>query len=169
MSQNSTAPWYRHRWPWILMAGPAIVIVAGFITAWLAIKSYDGLVEDNYYKVGLAVNQQLQQKKLAAELELGAKLAYIESGNQLQVAISGLQAGAMPDALQFKLVHPTRKGEDQTVTLTRDGAVYRGQLATTPAEGRWKVILDDPVAGWRMETLWDLRAVPHVAFSAKPQ
>ena len=39
------------------MAGPAVVIVAGFITAWLAIESNDGLVDDNYYKVGLSVNQ----------------------------------------------------------------------------------------------------------------
>jgi len=25
-------PWYRHRWPWLLMAGPLAVLVAGFIT-----------------------------------------------------------------------------------------------------------------------------------------
>lgn len=75
LRQNIAAPWYRHRWPWILMAGPAVVIVAGFITAWLAIISYDGLVEDNYYKVGLAVNQQLKQKQLAADLNLGADLS----------------------------------------------------------------------------------------------
>ncbi len=56
------------------MAGPAVVIVAGFITAWLAIESNDGLVDDNYYKVGLSVNQQLKQKQLAAELNLKADL-----------------------------------------------------------------------------------------------
>lgn len=151
------------------MAGPAIVIVAGFITAWLAIKSYDGLVEDNYYKVGLAVNQQLQQKKLAADLGLSAKLAYTEASNQIRVSMTGLQAGALPDVLQLKLVHPTRKGEDQSLTLTRDGTTYTGQLAAIPAAGRWKIVLDDPVAGWRMETLWDLSADRQVAFSAKPQ
>jgi hypothetical protein len=67
---SDSTPWYKHRWPWILMAGPSIVIVAGFITAWLAIVSNDGLVDDNYYKVGLSVNQQLKQKQLAAELNL---------------------------------------------------------------------------------------------------
>lgn len=166
---TAAAPWYRHRWPWILMAGPAIVIVAGFITAWLAIKSYDGLVEDNYYKVGLAVNQQLQQKKLAAELGLEAKLTYVASNNQVRVTLSGLQTGAFPESLQLKLVHPTRKGEDQSLMLTRDGTTYTGQLAAIPAAGRWKIVLDDPVAGWRMETLWDLSADRQVAFSAKPQ
>ncbi|MBU3656582.1 MAG: FixH family protein [Rhodocyclaceae bacterium] len=169
LRQSSSAPWYRHRWPWILMAGPAIVIVAGFITAWLAIKSNDGLVEDNYYKVGLAVNQQLQQKKLAAELGLGAKLAYVETTQEIRISLSGLQPGALPDTLQLKLVHPTRKGEDQLINLRREGAQYVAQLPAAPSVGRWNVVLEDSVAGWRMDTVWDLRADRQVMFSAKPQ
>ena len=52
--------WYREPWPWLLMMGPAIVIVAGFYTLWLAIQSNDGLVADDYYKRGLAINQTLR-------------------------------------------------------------------------------------------------------------
>lgn len=151
------------------MAGPAIVIVAGFVTAWLAIKTNDGLVEDNYYKVGLAVNQQLKQKTLAAELGLKADLSLIEPGDQIQLALSGLQTAALPDDLQLKLVHPTRKGEDQLLVLRRSGKQYIGQLASKPTAGRWNVVLEDPVAGWRMDTVWDLRINPHVIFTAKPQ
>lgn len=149
------------------MAGPAVVIVAGFITAWLAIRSFDGLVEDNYYKVGLAVNQQLQQKNLAVELGLKADLVYDESDNQIRVGLSGLQAGAQPDDLRLKLVHPTRKGEDQIVLLHRADNRFIGQLKSVPNAGRWKVVLEDPVAGWRMDTLWDMRTNRHVVFSAK--
>lgn len=151
------------------MAGPAIVIVAGFITAWLAIKSYDGLVEDNYYKVGLAVNQQLQQKKLAAELGLEATLSYSEATKQIRVGLSGLQPGALPETLQLKLVHPTRKGEDQFLPLKRQAGYYAGDLTNQPSAGRWNVVLEDPVAGWRMDTIWDLRADHQVKFSAKTQ
>ncbi len=39
-------PWYREPWPWLLMAGPAIVVVAGFLTLGFAIQSADGLVAD---------------------------------------------------------------------------------------------------------------------------
>jgi len=35
--------------------------------------------------------------------------------------------------------------------------------------GRWNVVLEDSVAGWRMDTVWDLRADRQVMFSAKPQ
>ena len=149
------------------MAGPLIVVIAGFITAWLAIESNDGLVEDNYYKVGLAVNQQLHQKKLAAELGLRADLSFVEPGNQVRVVLSGLQPAAMPDSLQLKLIHPTRKGEDQQLQLQHEGKQYVAQLPALPSVGRWNILLEDPVAGWRMETIWDVRADRHVTFAAK--
>ena len=37
-------PWYREPWPWIIMSGPAIVVVASFVTLWLAIVSADGII-----------------------------------------------------------------------------------------------------------------------------
>ena len=63
-------PWYKEPWPWILMVGPVVVIIAGILTAWLAIKSHDGLVEDDYYKEGLAVNQRLKRDHKAGDLGL---------------------------------------------------------------------------------------------------
>lgn len=41
---SAVRPWYKHAWPWILMAGPAIVVVAGIYTFWLAVVSFDGMV-----------------------------------------------------------------------------------------------------------------------------
>ena len=67
-------PWYRHPWPWILMAGPAVVVVAGIITAWIAVSTHDGLVADDYYKQGLAVNQKLARNDTAARMQLEARL-----------------------------------------------------------------------------------------------
>lgn len=34
--QKTSEPWYKHRWPWLLMAGPAIVVVACAFTIYLA-------------------------------------------------------------------------------------------------------------------------------------
>ncbi|WP_070476726.1 FixH family protein [Oligella sp. HMSC05A10] len=33
---QASKPWYKERWPWFLMAGPAIVVVACIITIYLA-------------------------------------------------------------------------------------------------------------------------------------
>lgn len=56
---SERTPWYRHRWPWLLMAGPGTVLVAGAITTWIAFASADGLVADDYlnashYRFGAA-------------------------------------------------------------------------------------------------------------------
>jgi len=164
-----TAPWYKHRWPWILMAGPAVVIVAGFITAWLAIESNDGLVDDNYYKVGLAVNQQLKQKQLAAELNLKAVLNISPDDRAVQLVLSGLPREALPDTLQVRLVHPTRKNEDQTLLLQRQANVFSEPLKASPGTGRWNIVIEDPLAGWRMDSVWDIHSKTGVTISARPQ
>ena len=165
----STTPWYKHRWPWILMAGPSIVIVAGFITAWLAIKSNDGLVDDNYYKVGLSVNQELKQRQLAAELNIKADLSLVDQGKSIQLVLSGLPKEALPDTLQIRLVHPTRKGEDQTINLVRQGTVFKGSLLSEPGTGRWRVVIEDHLAGWRMDGVWDIQTHAGVTVFARPQ
>lgn len=166
---KKTAPWYKHRWPWLLMAGPAVVIVAGFFTAWLAIKSNDGLVDDNYYKVGLSVNQEIKQKQLAAELNLKADLKLVGNGQSVQLVLSGLPKEALPDTLQLRLVHPTRKGEDQTVVLKRQGQLFVAPLSANPGTGRWHVVIEDPLAGWRMDGVWEIQSKAAITIFARPQ
>ena len=151
------------------MAGPAIVIVAGFATAWLAIVSNDGLVDDNYYKVGLAVNQELKQRQLAAELNINAKLSLGADKRSVDLVLNGLPKEALPDMLQLRLVHPTRKGEDQRINLVRSGNVYRGEISQNLGTGRWHVVIEDPLAGWRMDGNWDIQKNNAAVVFAKPQ
>ena len=151
------------------MAGPAVVIVAGFITAWLAIESNDGLVDDNYYKVGLSVNQQLKQKQLAAELNLKAVMNVTQDGQSIQLVLNGLPKEGLPDTLQLRLVHPTRKGEDQTLMLHRQGTIFSAPLTANPGTGRWKIVIEDPLAGWRMDGVWDIQSKTGVTIFARPQ
>jgi hypothetical protein len=56
---SDATPWYRQRWPWILMSGPAIVVVAGAITTWIAFATADTLVVDDYYRRGVSINDRL--------------------------------------------------------------------------------------------------------------
>ena len=151
------------------MAGPTVVIVAGFITAWLAIESNDGLVDDNYYKVGLSVNQQLKQKQLAAELNLKAVMNVTQDGQSIQMVLNGLPKEGLPDTLQLRLVHPTRKGEDQTLMLHRQGTIFSAPLTANPGTGRWKIVIEDPLAGWRMDGVWDIQSKTGITIFARPQ
>ncbi len=42
----STQPWWKFGYVWLIIAGPALVIVAGFITLYLAITSPNEMVTD---------------------------------------------------------------------------------------------------------------------------
>jgi hypothetical protein len=91
-SAGKERPWYREPWPWILAAGPFIVVVAGFYTAWLAIKSNDGLVTEDYYKKGLAANQTIARSEQAASLGLvaGVRIASDTLSVRLQASETGI-------------------------------------------------------------------------------
>ena len=54
---KDTRSWYAYRWPWLLMAGPAIVVVAGLVTAWIAVTSDDGLVARENLVARLAIDR----------------------------------------------------------------------------------------------------------------
>lgn len=146
-------PWYKEPWPWILMSGPAIVVVAGFITAWLAVRSYDGLVAEDYYKQGLAINQQLQREQQAGTLGLQGDV--MRSGNLLRVMLTaGSNKFDLPQKLILRITHPTRAGMDQVVTLVADGpGMFSGKLDTA-ISGRWHVVLEDPSGQWRLHGDW---------------
>jgi hypothetical protein len=147
----TAVPWYRERWPWILMAGPAIVVVAGLFTAWLAIRSDDGLVVDDYYKQGLAINQTLGRSDAAGRLGMAAELRLTDG--RIRVLLGG---AAGPGALTLRLVHPTRSGTDQSLALAATApGVYEGWLPPLQP-GRWHVLLE--ARDWRLTGDWVLPA-----------
>jgi len=150
--RSNNQPWYKERWPWILMAGPAVVIVAGVITLWLAVVSNDGLVTDDYYKQGLAVNQQLHREHQAGSLGLHADV--MRAGANIRLLIAADGDAKLPSALFLKLAHPTRAGQDQSVRMSSEGqGFYSGKLAAE-VTGRWLVSIEDPAGQWRLQGEW---------------
>lgn len=147
-------PWYRSPWPWMLMAGPLIVIVAGAITTYLAISSNDGLVDDDYYKQGLAVNQTRARIRNAVKLGLQAELMQNAEGSRIRILLHGKPDTILPGVLTLRIAHPTRAGFDQNVRLSADGAgFYSGNLSTGLA-GRWHIVLEDEKREWRLTGEW---------------
>jgi uncharacterized protein len=56
-------PWWRHGHVWLLVAGPAAVVVAGVITTVIAMEGADPLVARDYYRRGIEINQQLARER----------------------------------------------------------------------------------------------------------
>ncbi|MFZ2854276.1 MAG: FixH family protein [Rhodocyclaceae bacterium] len=151
---NPAKRWYREPWPWILMAGPATVVVAGVITAYLAVISNDGLVEDDYYKQGLAVNQSMARDQKAGALGMQAEVVRGGDGTLLRIFLRASEGVALPASLHLKLTHPTRSGIDQKLVLLPDGAGFYAGKLDAPLSGRWHVALEDGPREWRLLGDW---------------
>lgn len=153
MVQDSLiVPWYKQRWPWLLMSGPALVIVAGAVTVWLAVVSNDGLVVDDYYKQGLAVNQRLHRDQQASDLGMAADL--MRSGVNVRLLLTAGGKTEMPAEVAIKISHPTRAGQDQLLRLQKEAPGFYSGKMTSGISGRWLVTIEDPAAKWRLHGEW---------------
>lgn len=56
-----TSPWWKHGYVWLVIAGPAIVVIASMVTVWLTVHSPDPVVADDYYRQGIEINKTLKQ------------------------------------------------------------------------------------------------------------
>lgn len=146
-SAVAVRPWYREPWPWLLMGGPALVVVAGCYTLWLAIASNDGLVADDYYKQGLAINKTLTRERAAIAAHYEARVLFAPSRSRVRIMLTGAE---LPQSLTLRLLHPTRAGMDYSTRLDSVASgVYEGTLDVR-SPGRWRVSLEDGGATWRL-------------------
>jgi hypothetical protein len=136
--------WYREPWPWLLMSGPFVVVVASLASAWIAVKSEDGLVAEDYYKQGLLINRRLAVAPPDRGGEMGATVT-VDVGGRVRARLYGLTRP--PSSLRLTLGHPDGRA-DQVVTLVPgpDGD-YAGTLQAQTL-GRWIVTLESDT--WRL-------------------
>jgi len=60
--EEESGPWWRYPLVWMLIAGPACVVVAGFVTLWLVLRAPDPVISTDYYKEGLKINETLEKQ-----------------------------------------------------------------------------------------------------------
>lgn len=146
-------PWWSHRWPWLLMLGPAIVMLAGLYTGWLAFSQPDALVVGDYYKKGKAINQDLRRDRAATALGVSVALRYDAAGGVLAGRVA--QAGAaQPERLLLHLAHATQPEKD--IRLVLYPAADGGFSVALPAleRTRWQVLVENGARDWRLEASW---------------
>lgn len=146
---NSTHPWYKEFWPWLMLGILASSVIAGTTFLVLSITSFDGMVEDNYYKHGLAINQVIEQDRRAAELGLAADLRLDDLTGDVTLDLAG---EARPERLILSLIFPTQGDRDQQLSLEHvRGGHYVGQ-APRQIEYRWylQVSPDVEAPAWRL-------------------
>ncbi len=147
---HPVTPWYKQFWPWFLMGLLMLSISVSSTFAFLAIRSADGMVQEDYYEHGRAINMVLAKQERAAELGLTASLRIDPLTSDVVVDLEGGES--YPEALDFELIFPTQDDRDIELTLehVRDGR-YLGQ-APDNLRYRWYLQLqprsDEPE--WRL-------------------
>jgi hypothetical protein len=143
------------------MALPAAAVVGGIVTAVIAFRGADGVVAADYYKRGLAINEELSRSRLAAALGIEAELHIrgIEPGDFVGVRLIAAQTLPPEAALRVRLVHPGRSGADRSAVLARAGtadagrsAEYAGswgEAAPVAQQPAWRIVVES--AQWRID------------------
>jgi hypothetical protein len=140
-------PWYREPWMWLMVALPMTAVIGGMITIYLAVSTSDGLVVDDYYKRGKAINRDLARDEAAARYQLRATIDIDLRDNRMQLLLESAVA-ELPETLTFSLLHPTQPGHDQVVILQHAGeGVYYGPVDEL-ARGKWYLQLE--AGDWRL-------------------
>jgi hypothetical protein len=71
-SKNTTSGrWWSYGHVWLVIAGPAVVVVAALLTAVIAVRGADPLVSSEYYRRGMEINQQLARERAMVPAQQG--------------------------------------------------------------------------------------------------
>ncbi|GGC18322.1 FixH family protein [Pseudoduganella buxea] len=163
------SPWYAQRWPWLLMLGPAIVLVACFYTGWIAFSQQDALVVGDYYKKGKAINQDLRRDRAAGALGVTVALRYDAAEGQLRGRIATAGGKAVTGPLPLHLAHATQPDKDIRLLLhpAADGS-FAIPLPLLE-RSRWVVLVEDAHKTWRLEGQWLWPAEHAITLSPQQQ
>jgi len=150
MHNNSLAqqkPWYAQPWVWLLIALPATAVVGSMASLYLAVTTSDGLVVDDYYTRGKAINRDLARDRAAQAHRLEARFDIDMARNRITLMLKS-QDYAPPREMKLAILHPTRPHHDQHVVLEQVG---EGQYASAIGElGRGKWYLQLEADDWRL-------------------
>ena len=144
-------PWYKQFWPWFLIALPLTAVIGSMITINLAITDTDGLVKDDYYKEGLAVNQDKARKKMAVDLGIQANCVIDTQTGSIKITLNDASVGHL-DKLVAKMIHPTRANNDMSIQLSPiDGKTFIGEVSMDVKPGYWWIRLSPENDSWYVE------------------
>ncbi len=154
-------PWYKQPWLWFLLSIPIASVILSSIMVTVAVLGRDSLVSDNYYKDGMAINQTIEQDKLAASLGLQPKLSI--KGQDLLLELNASGELPVQAFLTLKLLHPTVSAKDVVLKLLPSGnGLFIGELPHL-IEGRRYLDLYAFDNSWRIREEIALQADPDEA------
>ncbi|MBE9567787.1 MAG: FixH family protein [Proteobacteria bacterium] len=154
---EESKPWHKHPLVWMMIAIPFSAVIMGVVMIWLAVDTDDGLVADDYYKRGLAINSVIIRDEKAAELGLKATIEFSTNSKAITLRFDKGLLPAFPPVLELKLQHATRANSDITIVMNHgidDG--YIGNISQPISKGVWYFEIAD--ADWKINSRYHVAA-----------
>jgi hypothetical protein len=148
-------PWYRHFHVWLLIAFPALSVAGGIATLWLAFRTDDGLVADDYYRQGMEINLRMARDRNAQAAGLEANLVLEPGAGRIRVLLNAAPGFRMPPQLSLSFMHPTRAGLDHAVSLDAAGPMFYEGALPDLEPARWYAVIE--ADDWRLVKIVDRR------------
>jgi hypothetical protein len=143
-------PWYRQFWPWFIIALPMTAVIASVITLIIAAHDPDGLVADDYYKQGLAINKTLDREHRAEALGLSGLVRIDAAAQRIVLSLDGKVVAQPHNDLILHMIHPTRPNFDHTLTLNAEAGNHWSAPLEHTVPGRWHLQLEPTTGEWRL-------------------
>lgn len=168
LSSPVSRPWYKEPWVWFLISFPLAAVIVGSLYITTAIKTDDGLVTDDYYNKGKAINMELRRNTAAAAMGITAQVMFSSDGRSVTVNTTSKQA--LPDVLTLKLIHPAQDDYDVAADMHKIAAnQYSGSFAKDLVKANhWYAQLEDRGNQWRVQAEWKPEQGP-VVMLGKPK
>ena len=137
---------------WLVIAIPVTAVIVGAIMLTISIQTFDGLVEDDYYKKGKEINQVLERDEFAHNNGIYAAVNMDEKTGIIVIDLNSEANYSFPEQLGLSLLHPTVSAQDVKLLLKKgpDGRYY-AELLRPLSKGRWYLRISEP--NWRLQKL----------------
>ncbi|OUR67299.1 hypothetical protein A9Q73_05730 [Bermanella sp. 47_1433_sub80_T6] len=140
--------WYKEPYVWMLIAFPlSSIIVCSFLLT-VAINTKDSLVRGNYYKDGMAMNEELKWDNKARAMDI--RVAYTIKDNVASLTVLNSRLD-MPSTLLIKFSHPTLQGKDRDslLQLKPGSRSYQGFIDSVQ-DGKYYIQVECAEQSWRI-------------------
>ena len=139
--------WYLQGiWP-LVLAIPALTVVAGLSTVWIANHKADPIIEDTTRPDIVAMHADPVPDRSAAALGLSASLA--ANGGHLRIELHAA-AGDAPGELKIVFAHAAKETYDQTAIAMRTAPGVYEASSPTLVDGPWYVEVAPLDRRWRL-------------------
>lgn len=172
MNQVESLPWYRHALVWMIIAIPLSAVLAGFATFYLAVTTDDGLVADDYYKQGLAINVQIERQVVAKQLGVSADIKIESKTGFINVDLDKGRLEDYPSPLTLALKHASNEQKDRVIQVQHGlDNHYVGYVKDGVHEGVWHIELSnqnlEAEKQWRLAERVSMKSITQILLQSE--